>query len=95
MNRKGGLRRKSRQKLTGKIRKKGKIDIRGFLQSFKEGDKVQLVANPSYQKGMFHLRFYGKMGVIKSKQGRAYYVSIIDQNKEKSLIVHPIHLKKI
>ncbi|TKJ17898.1 50S ribosomal protein L21e [Candidatus Woesearchaeota archaeon B3_Woes] len=95
MNRKGGPRRKSRQKLTGKIRKRGKINIRGFFQSFKEGDKVQLVADSSYQRGMFPLRFYGKMGVVKSKQGRAYYVAITDQNKEKSVIVHPIHLKKI
>ncbi len=95
MNRKGGPRRKSRQKMSKKANKKGKINIRGFLQTFKEGDKVQLVADSSYQRGMFPLRFYGKNGIVKSKQGRSYYVTINDQNKEKSLIVHPIHLKKI
>ena len=95
MNRKGGPRRKSRQKMSKKPGERGKLRIKAILQSFKEGDKVQLVADPSYQKGLFHLRFYGTKGIVKSKKGNSYYVDIKDGNKEKSLIVHPVHLKKL
>jgi len=95
MNRKGGPRRKSRQKMTKKPGQKGKIKIRNYFQNFKTGDKVQLVAEPASQKGLFALRFYGKKGVIKSKKGSSYYVTIKDQNKEKSVIVSPVHLRRV
>ena len=95
MNRKGGPRRKSRSKLTKTAGTKGKISIRGFFQKFKEGDKVQLVADSGLQKGMFPLRFHGKKGTVTGKQGRAYFVKIKDQTKEKSFIVHPLHLKRV
>tara|TARA_Y100000310_G_C20635906_1_gene791155 strand:- start:1436 stop:1723 length:288 start_codon:yes stop_codon:yes gene_type:complete len=95
MNRKGGPRRKTRHKLTKKISLKGKINIRAFFQKFKDGDKVQLVIDPSVQKGMFLLRFHGQKGTITGKQGNAYYVTIKDKNKEKKIIVHPSHLKKL
>ena len=50
MNRKGGSRRKTRQKMTQEKSKKGKINIKQLLKTFKIGDKVQLVANPTQQK---------------------------------------------
>jgi large subunit ribosomal protein L21e len=95
MNRKGGLKRKSRQKLTRPKKDKGKISIRKHLQTFKVGDKVQLVADPSYIKGLFNLKFYGKIGTIQGEQGRSYKVHLKDQKKEKSLLVHPVHLKRV
>ena len=95
MNRKGGPRRKTRNKLKRPAKLKRKISIRSILQRFKAGDKVQLLADASMQGGMFPLRFYGKMGVVKSKQGRAYLVDMNDRTKKKTFIVHPIHLKKI
>ena len=94
MNRKGGPNRKVRSKLTRESGEKGKLSIRRFLQSLKIGDRVKLMAEPSIQKGRFPLRFYGKSAVVKAKQGNAYMVSIKDHDKEKSFIVHPIHLKK-
>ena len=81
--------------MSKKPSEKGKVTIRKIFQSFKTGDKVQLIAEPSHQKGLFALRFYGKKGTIKSKKGRSYYVKIKDGNKEKLQIVHPVHLKKI
>ncbi len=96
MNRKGGSRRKTRQKMTQEKSKKGKINIKQLLKTFKVGDKVQLVANPTQQKkGLFNLRFHGKHGVIKAKQGKAYQVTIKDHTKEKVMIAHSVHLKKI
>jgi ribosomal protein L21E len=73
---------------------RGKIRIKSHLQSFNIGDMVQLVADPMVQKGMFHVRFYGKKGIVAAKQGRAYKVTIMDHNKQKSFVVNPVHLQK-
>ncbi|MBS3172408.1 50S ribosomal protein L21e [Candidatus Woesearchaeota archaeon] len=94
MNRIGGYRRKTRSKLRKKVRTKGKMAIRSYLQAFKDGDKVYLVAEPSMQDGLYHLRFHARAGTIVGKQGSNYYVSIMDGDKRKKILVHPVHLKK-
>ncbi|MBU2560743.1 MAG: 50S ribosomal protein L21e [Nanoarchaeota archaeon] len=95
VQRKGGFRRKTRNKLQKPIRNKGKLSHRSFLQKLEVGDKVQLTAEPAYQNGMYFPRYHGMVGVVKCKQGDCYNVSIKDHNKEKVLIVHPVHLKKV
>ena len=90
----GGFRRKTRSKLKKGIRDKGKISIRRFFQNFNEGDKVRLVAEPAYQKGMYFPRFHGMSGTILAQRGRCYSVKIKDGGSEKTLIVHPLHLRK-
>ncbi|MCA9495995.1 MAG: 50S ribosomal protein L21e [Nanoarchaeota archaeon] len=92
MKRVGGNRRKSRYKMKKSVSEKGKLHISRFMQKFEEGDKVLLKAYPSYQKGLFCLRFHGKVGEIKSKQGECYNVSIMDGNKAKVCVVHPVHM---
>ena len=94
MKKTGGSRRKSRYKLKKEIRRRGKISIARYLQKFKLGDKVYLDIEPAVQKGAYHARFIGKIGIIKKQSGKCYGVGIKDGNKEKLLIVHPIHLKK-
>ena len=94
VQRKGGFRRKTRHKLKKNVRDKGKISIRRYSQVFNSGDRVILYAEPAVQKGMYFPRFHGKAGVVKSKKGKCYEVLISDGNKEKTLIVHPVHLKK-
>lgn len=91
----GGVRRKTRYKLQKPRREKGKLSIRKFMQTFSEGDKVQLIAEPAYQKGMYDPRFHGKNGVISGKAGQCYTVAITDKTAAKTLIVHPVHLKKV
>jgi large subunit ribosomal protein L21e len=90
----GGFRRKTRYKFRKEKRTRGKISVTKYLQSFKVGDRVYLGAEPAVQKGMYMPRFVGKTGVIKSKRGRCYEVSINDMGKEKTLIVHPVHLNR-
>ncbi len=94
MQRVGGFRRKTRRKLSKKVRQKGKFSLRRFFQRMSEGDRVYLVAEPSVQKGMYFPRFHGKSGIIDGKQGSNYFVKIKDGNKEKRVLVHPVHLKK-
>jgi len=88
----GGLKRKSKFKFTKDRRRKGKISVSRFMQSFKSGQRVHLTYEPAYQKGVYHPRFKGKTGVIQGSRGKCYEVSINDKGKEKLLIIHPVHL---
>ena len=77
------------------IRNRGKINLQQYFQIFKQEEKVYLVPEPAVQKGMFHPRFQGRSGIIKGKQGECYKVALKDGKIEKTIIVHPIHLKKV
>ncbi|MGM5480514.1 MAG: 50S ribosomal protein L21e [Nanobdellota archaeon] len=90
----GGFRRKTRQKFRKNIRERGKLSQRKFFQTFEGGDKVLLHADPAYQRGMYFPRFHGKVGIIGDKVGACYEVKIKDFSKEKTVIVHPVHLEK-
>lgn len=76
------------------MREKGKISLSKYFQKFKEGDKVTLKINPAVRKGIFNTRFQGKAGVIKTKCGSCYEVKIKDFKKEKTILVHPVHMIK-
>jgi large subunit ribosomal protein L21e len=95
MKRIGGARRKSRSKMRKSVSEKGKFYISKYLQEFDIGQRVLLKAEPSYQGGIFCLRFYGKIGNVVSKQGNCYKVELKDGNKLKQFIVHPIHLVRV
>ncbi len=91
----GGLRRKTRSKLKKGLGMGGKIRIRDYLQEFKNGENVRLLMESAVHAGMYHPRFYGKTGVVEERVGDCYKVLIRDGGKEKRLIVHPVHLKRI
>ena len=90
----GSFRRKTRYKLKKSIRQKGKISIQKYFQNFAMKEKVMLQANSSIQNGMYFPRFHGKTGTIIGKQGNCYKVLIKDIGKEKTILIHPIHLTK-
>ena len=77
-----------------KNRTKGKISFSRYFQDFKEGDNVSVVRELAINAS-FPERLQGRTGVIESKRGKAYFVNIKDQNKEKKFLIEPIHLKKI
>jgi large subunit ribosomal protein L21e len=95
VTRMGGFRRKTRNKLSKRPRERGKISIRRTLQEFKQGDRVALNAEPAQQSGMYHPRFHGKNGLVTERRGECYCVVIRDGGKEKTLIVHPVHLRRM
>ena len=80
--------------LPKEIRDKGKVTITRQLQEFKKGENVTLILEPSVHKGTFNPRFQGRAGVIQGKKGNCYEVMIKDIRKHKSLIIHPVHLKR-
>jgi len=90
----GGFRRKTRYKFSKEKRRRGKISVTRYFQSFNIGDSVYLHVEPAVQKGMYHPRFMGKAGIVKGKRGRCYEVSINDIGKGKTVVVHPVHLKR-
>ena len=95
MKRTGGFRRKTRHKLAKNYRNKGKVSLIKFFQKFNAGDQVCLVAESSYHNGMYFPRFHGKSAVVKAKRGMCYEVVIKDGGLSKTLVVHPVHLKKL
>lgn len=91
----GGYRRKSRKKLSKNVSQKGKLSITQFLQTFKVGEKVSLRMEPAYQKGNYHLRFYGSTGTVKARRGSCYEVQIKHMGRGKTVVVHPVHMRKL
>lgn len=94
VKRTGGPRRKTRSKFRKSMNEKGKIPINRYFQQLQSGDKVVLKLEPSVHKGMYFRRFHGKSGTIRSKRGSCYEILIRDGNKQKMLIVHPVHIIK-
>ena len=90
----GRGRRKTRHLMKKSARQKGKISISSYFREFKTGDRITLKAEPAVQKGIYFRRFHGKKALIKAKRGACYEVTLKDGNKQKTLIVHPIHMKK-
>jgi len=90
----GTKQRKTRHKFKLHYRQKGKLPLSQYFQEFKVGDSVNLKINSIVQTGQFYPRFHGLTGVVTGKRGFCYQVKVYDQNKEKTVFVHPIHLKK-
>jgi large subunit ribosomal protein L21e len=95
VTRKGGNRRGTRYFMSKSSDLKGKISLRRFLQTFKPGDKVALKAESSVHQGLYFKRFHGKICVVSKQRGFSYEVQLKDGSKTKTLIVHPVHMRKI
>ena len=77
-----------------KIRTRGKLQLSKYFQEFKGGDKASIIKERSIASN-FPERLQGRTGTIEGKRGRALILKIKDQNKEKTILIEPIHLKKI
>ncbi len=90
-----GRRIKTRSLLRKKVRERGIKPPSYLLQGYRPGDRVILKYDPSVHKGMPHRRFYGKIGTVIGKRGRAYVIQVVDGDKTKTLIARPEHLKRL
>jgi len=93
--RKGGPRAGTRRLFRKNHRSKGKISLTKFFMLYKVGDRACLSAEPAVQKNLYHQRFHGKSGFIMGKRGNCYELEIQDGGKAKTIIVHPVHMKKL
>jgi len=75
-------------------REHGKIKLSKYFQDFVAGDKVAVVRELAVQP-KFPKQLQGRSGVVEGKRGRSYIVKIKDLNKEKTYIIHPVHLRKL
>jgi large subunit ribosomal protein L21e len=83
-----------RKTLTRTPRNKGKVSVVKQLKSYEIGDNVLVKLEPMIKKNLIHKRFLNKTGVIIEKRGNAYRVRVKDLNKEKDVLVLPVHLMK-
>jgi large subunit ribosomal protein L21e len=88
-----GYRRKTRSLLRRKARQRGKTGLSKILREYESGDQVVVKLNPSVHKGMPHRRFHGRVGIIKSKRGRAYVVDVTQGDALKTVTIRPEHLE--
>jgi large subunit ribosomal protein L21e len=74
-------------------RKRGLPSLSRTLANYEVNSKVNIVIEPSIQKGRPHRRFHGKTGVVLEKRGQAYLIQVSDGNSFKKIIARPEHLK--
>ncbi len=95
MSKIGGLRKKSRSKFSKPRRQRGKVGVSRYFNEFKPGEKVMLQAEPSVHKGLYFSRFHGKSGTMGARRGECYEIFVRDQGKEKTIIAHPAHIRRL
>ena len=76
------------------IREHGKIRFSEYFQEFKKGDRVSVKRELSLMP-KFPKQLQGRSGVIEGKRGKFFIVKIKDIDKEKTYIIHSIHLKRL
>lgn len=69
-----------------------KVGTSRLLKNFNIGDKVHLDLRIGYEP-IPHGRYRGRTGMIIGRRGAAYIVSLMDGNKKRTLISHPVHLR--
>jgi ribosomal protein L21E len=70
------------------------IRLSEYFKELKPGDTVALVRNLSV-KGMFPKQFNGRTGIVVKKLKTAYEVKFLNGKVYRTLLLKPIHLKKI
>ncbi len=75
------------------IRERGKISLSKLLYEYEVGSNVIIRIDSSFQKGMPHRRYHGKIGTILNRRGRSYVVSVSQGDAVKEIIVRPEHLE--
>lgn len=88
-----GYRVGTRKMMTKRTRQRGMPPLGKLLQTYKEGDRVDIIIDPSVHGGQPHKRYHGRVGIIRGHRGRAYEVETTLGNKVKLLIIKPEHLR--
>ena len=89
-----GTRFRTRKVFRKSPRERGLPPLGRILSEYNPGDKVDIIIEPSVQKGTPHRRFHGKTARVKEKRGNAYILSVNDGNKLKTVITRPEHIRK-
>ncbi len=90
-----GYRSKSRKKFTKRVRERGLPPVSRVIQDFELGAKVAVILDPSVVKGQPHPRYWGRIGVVRERRGRAYLIEVRDGGSIKKVISRPEHLRAV
>jgi large subunit ribosomal protein L21e len=88
-----GYRARTRSLMSKRVRKRGLSPLGSILSEYPVGQRVDIIINPSFHKGMPHRRYHGRTGVVKGQRGRAILVEVSLGKAKKQLIVRPEHLQ--
>ena len=77
-----------------RIREKGKIKLSSYFKNLSKGERVCIVPDAGVRSA-FPKRVKGKSGVIIGDRGEYSIIEVMDGNKAKQFIIHPVHLRKI
>ena len=90
-----GARQGTRSILKKSNAERSRVFINRVMHPYAEGDRVAIVLDGAQQKGLPHRRFQGKTGIITGIQGRAYVISVLDGDMQKTVVARPEHLRPI
>ncbi len=88
-----GFRARTRSLMSKRVRTRGLAPPNRVLVTFEKGQRVDIVINPSFHKGMPHRRYQGRTGVVKEMRGRAVVVDVSLGKAMKTLMIRPEHLQ--
>jgi len=96
LKRSKGYRNRNRTLLRRKPRDRGKIALGRLLINYQQGQRVRILINPAVQKGMPHRRYYGRVGTIAEKRGRAYVIEVNSGGRlPRQIIARPEHIEPV
>jgi large subunit ribosomal protein L21e len=88
-----GYRARTRALMSKRVRTRGLVPPNRVLVDFEKGQRVDIVIDPGFHKGMPHRRYQGRTGVVKEMRGRAVVVDVSLGKAMKTLIIRPEHLQ--
>ena len=77
-----------------RVRQKGKLQLSSYFKKIEDGASVALVTDAGVRCS-YPLRMKGMSGKVTGSRGKFKLIEIKDGNKLKTLIVHPVHLRKL
>lgn len=88
-----GYRARTRSLMSKKVRTRGLSPLGQVLVDYEVGQRVDIVIDPSFHKGMPHRRYQGRTGVVTGLRGRAVVVDVKLGKAVKTLIIRREHLR--
>jgi|TARA_B100001964_G_C13872213_1_gene439212 large subunit ribosomal protein L21e len=76
------------------VREKGKLKLSKYFKEIEEGSRVAIVTDAGV-RAAFPKRLKGLSGKVEGSRGKFKLVKLKDGNKEKTFIIHPVHLRKL
>lgn len=79
--------------MSKRVRERGLSSPSKVLIDYEVGQRVDIVIDPGFHKGMPHRRYQGKTGVITGLRGRAIVVDVALAKAMKTLMIRREHLQ--